>query len=129
MRPRWVIAELDVRGEIDAHAAMCLRFAIEVARERAAETILVDLRELTAIDAREVALFVVHDAACRADGCELAILLCDDPRQAAIVGAFARAGLGGRLRFSARPRAAPPVALPRRAATVSWSRRAASARR
>ena len=132
MRPRWVIAELDVHGEIDAHAAMCLGFGIEIARERHAETILVDLRELTAIDADVVGLFVVHDAEARTDGAEFAILLCDDARQAAIVDVFTHAGLGGRLRFSTQPPAppAPPRPIRLRARTsVSWSRRAANARR
>lgn len=30
-KPHWVIAELDARGEIDRHAAMCLELAVEVA--------------------------------------------------------------------------------------------------
>jgi anti-anti-sigma factor len=107
-RPRWVIAELDVNGEIDAHAVMCLGFAIEDARALAPETILVDLRELTAVDEAGVELFLGYDAACRADGVQLGILVCPDVRQAAIVRAFTAAGLGDRLRFPQPPAPVPP---------------------
>jgi anti-anti-sigma regulatory factor len=64
-RPRWVIAELDVDGEIDDHAAMCLQHAIDGARAGAAAMILADLRELEAIDAGGVELFLRHHADCR----------------------------------------------------------------
>ena len=109
-RPRWVIAELDVNGEIDDHAVMCLRFAIEDACELAPASIIVDLRELNAIGGAGVGLFLGHDEACRASHVQLAILVCRDPRQAAIVGAFTSAGLGDRLRYVQPPAPAPPPA-------------------
>jgi anti-anti-sigma factor len=128
-RERWVIAELDVRGEIDDHAAMCLAFAVEGAREDGLQSLLVDLRELTAIDRDAIGLFVAHDAACRAGGVGLGILVCADTRQRAIVRAFTAAGLGDCLRYRepALPVAPPPAA--RRARTVRVSARPATARR
>jgi anti-anti-sigma regulatory factor len=134
-RPRWVIAELDVNGEIDDHAVMCLGFAIEGARELAPDTIIVDLRELSAIDDDGLGLFVAHDAACRAEHVQLAILVCADRRQEAIVTAFVGAGLGDRLRFSQPLPPAPPEPEPAkpvvRAMRVSARRyrRPATARR
>jgi hypothetical protein len=109
-RPRWVIAELDVNGEIDDHAVMCLQFAIEDARDLAPETIIVDLRELSAIGDDDLALFLGHDFACRAVHVQLALLVCADARQRAIVRAFTDAGLGDRLRFAHPPAPAPPPA-------------------
>ena len=131
MRPRWVIAELDVHGEIDDHAAMCLQFAIEDASAAGAQ-ILVDLRELTTIGAAALELFLREDARCRSNGAQLGILICADPRQQEIVTSFTGAGLGDRLRFSAA-RPDPPPGPPRSrrpvAATERWPRRAAPARR
>jgi anti-anti-sigma regulatory factor len=122
-RPRWVIAELDVDGSIDEHAAMCLRLAIEGGRPGACATILVDLRELTAIDADGVDLFVRHDATCREHGVELGLLICGDARHDEIARAFDEAGLGDQLQFTIEPgpppRAPQPRADPRRAA-VAW---------
>jgi anti-anti-sigma regulatory factor len=116
-RPRWVIAELDVDGRIDEHAALCLRLAIEDPRAGPSTTILVDLRELTAIDAGGVDLFVRHDADCRARGVELGLLICGDARHDQIARAFDEAGLGDQLQFTCEP--APPLPrtrAPRRAA-------------
>jgi anti-anti-sigma factor len=129
-RPRWVIAELDVNGEIDDHAAMCLQFAIEAACAVSAEKVLVDLRELMAIDAPGLALFVRHDADCRATEVGLSILICADARQEAIARAFTGAGLGDRLQYTFQPAAPPrPPARARvRIATSRWPRRAATAR-
>jgi anti-anti-sigma factor len=131
MRPRWVIAELDVKGEIDAHAAMCLRFAIEDACIAPGAQILVDLRELTTIGAAALELFVSEDERCRASDAQLGILICADTRQQAIVTSFTRAGLGDRLRFSPQPARppAPPPTVRRRTAGVRWSRRPATAHR
>jgi anti-anti-sigma factor len=97
-RPRWVIAELDAGGEIDDHAAMCLRQAIE-AHGSAAAPILVDRRELSAIDGVGLELFVRHHADCRTRGIELGLLICGDARQRAIARAFDAAGLGDQLQF------------------------------
>jgi anti-anti-sigma regulatory factor len=126
-RARWVIAELDVRGEIDDHAAMCLAFGVAAAREDDVLSLVVDLRELNAIDDHGIGLFLAHDAACRAAGVGLEILVCTDARQRAIVSAFTAAGLGDRLR-SREPAfpAAPPPAAPR---PVRVSARPATARR
>jgi anti-anti-sigma factor len=131
IRPRWVIAELDVHGQIDAHAAMCLGFAIDAGCDGGESTLLVDLRELTTIDGGGLALFIGHDADCRNQGAQLAILICADARQEEIVRAFTGAGLGDRLQFTYRP--APPTRPPARTrmriATGRWPRRAATARR
>jgi anti-anti-sigma regulatory factor len=62
------LAELDVDGEIDDHAAMCLQHAIDGARAGAAAMILADLRELEAIDAGGVELFLRHHADCHCGG-------------------------------------------------------------
>jgi anti-anti-sigma factor len=126
--PRWVIAELDVNGEIDEHAAMCLRYGFEDALAILPSTILVDLRELTEIAAAGLALFVGQDADCRARDTQLAILVCADARQQRIVRAFTDAGLGDRLQFSYAPGPAEPVTRPARAprATARWYRRPAS---
>lgn len=131
MRPRWVIAELDVHGEIDAHAAMCLQFAIEDASAIPGTQILVDLRELTTIREAALELFLREDARCRASGAQLGILICADPRQQEIVTSFTGAGLGDRLRFSSSAPPLPPAppGTRRRTATVRWSRRPATARR
>jgi anti-anti-sigma factor len=129
-RPRWVIAELDVNGEIDDHAAMCMQFALEAAGAVVAGTVLVDLRELTAIDDAGLALFVRHDADCRATDVQLSILICADARQEAIVRAFTAAGLGDRLQFTLQSSAPPwPPARARvQIATSRSPRRAATAR-
>jgi anti-anti-sigma factor len=125
-RPRWVIAELDVHGEIDDHAAMCLRQAIE-AHGSATAMLLVDLRELTAIDAGGLDLFVGHHADCSARGIELGLLICGDARQNAIARAFDAAGLGDQLQFAyeppSRPRRRRVPAPAARLAAAAWSRR------
>jgi anti-anti-sigma factor len=125
-RPRWVIAELDVRGEIDDHAAMCLRQAIE-AHGGAAAMILVDLRELTAIDGGGLELFVRQHAGCRTRGIELGLLICGDARQNAIARAFDAAGLGDQLQFAyelpSPPRRRRVPALPATRVSAAWLRR------
>jgi anti-anti-sigma factor len=126
-RDRWVIAELDVNGEIDDHAAMCVAFAVAAACEEAAPTLTVDLRELSAIGAYGIGLFVAHDAACRASGVELGMLVCAGARQQAIVRALTAAGLGDRLRYRepALPAGSPPAATP----AIRVSARPVTARR
>jgi anti-anti-sigma regulatory factor len=123
--PRWVIAELDVDGIIDEHAAMCLQHAMGGGRAGRSATILVDLRELTAIDADGVDLFVRHDATCRARGVELGLLICGDQRHDEIARAFDEAGLGDQLQFTIEP--GPPPRAPRirarpRRVSVAWLR-------
>lgn len=106
---RWVVAELDSRGEIDDHAAMCLRQAIKGACAHAATTIVVDLRDLTAIDAAGLRMFVQATARCRASGVQLALLICGDARHDAIVGAFNAAGLVDQLQYTYQP---PRIVIP-----------------
>ena len=108
-RVRWVIPELDARGEIDGHAAMCLRHAIQEARTSAFGLVLVDLRDLIAIDPAGIALFRAHDADCHAHGASLGLLMGGHQRHAALAEAFVRAGLGDMLRYADEP-ALPAVA-------------------
>ena len=110
---RWrvhrVICELDVRGEIDAHAAMCLHHAIGAASAQAIEMILVDLRDLTAIGPVGLALFTAHDANCRAHGIELGLLISGDECHDRVAEAFVLAGLADALQYACEPSApAPP---------------------
>lgn len=107
-RVHRVVAELDRRGEIDAHAALCLRHAIDVAHAGPAATILVDLRDLTAINPIGVALFRAHDADCRSHGQTLGLLISGDERHRDIADAFERGGLADALHYTGRPR--PPAA-------------------
>ncbi len=62
-RARWIVVELDARGVIDAHAAMGLQFSVRGALEAQAGAIVIDLRDLVAIDAPGVALFARADGA------------------------------------------------------------------
>lgn len=45
-RVHWATCELDACGEIDEHATMCLRHAIDAACTGRVEIVLVDLRDL-----------------------------------------------------------------------------------
>jgi anti-anti-sigma factor len=102
-RVHRVVAELDGRGEIDAHAALCLRHAIDAAHAGPATTILVDLRDLTAITPMGVALFRAHDADCRSHGETLGLLINGEERHRHIADAFERGGLADTLHFTGRP--------------------------
>lgn len=78
---RWVVAELDGRGRIDDHAAMCLRQAIDGHRMRAGRIVVVDLRDLTGIDGRGLALLTQARADCTARRVRLRLLMCTpEPR-------------------------------------------------
>lgn len=103
-RVHWVTCELDARGEIDAHAAMCLRHAIAGADRVATEMILIDLRDLSAIDSGRLALFRTHQAGCRARGIALGLLISGHDRHAHIADAFVLAGLGDALHYTREPR-------------------------
>lgn len=103
-RVRCVTCELDARGEIDAHAAMCLRHAIAGADRGATAMILIDLRDLSAIDPGRLALFRTHKADCRARGIALGLLISGHERNAHIAAAFVLAGLGDALRYTQEPR-------------------------
>ena len=106
-----VIAELDGRGQIDSHAAICLRAAIADVLAGPAAAIIVDLRDLTAIDDDAVAVLTQSHAACRARGVHLALLIGVRDLQDKLPYALARAGLdtrshitGNDRRSAARPR-------------------------
>jgi len=102
-RPHWVIAELDARGEIDAHAATCLRHGIEAGLTANVKAIVVDLRDLTAIDTAGLALFVRARADSRSRGAELGLLISGRASHVPIAYAFASAGLGGQLDYTGEP--------------------------
>ena len=127
-RPAWVIAELDARGEIDGHAAMCLRHAIEGTSTESTRPLLVDLRDLSAIDRAGLELFAEGHASCLARGVELGLLLSGHARHAAIAQAFVDAGLGEQLRFTGPARTPRYDGRPRAAASISGSVRGGTCR-
>jgi anti-anti-sigma regulatory factor len=141
-RPRWIVAELDVRGEIDAHAALCLHNAVDAAPADVGADVLVDVRDLTAIDDDGLRLLVdlrdltaIDDdglrllvelrAGCRVRAIGLELLICGDAHHDAIAGAFDVAGLAytrSAPRASAHsepPPAARRTALPSPTAPIS----------
>ena len=126
--PVWVIAELDARGEIDGHAAMCLRHAIDGAAGRSTRRILVDLRDLNAIDRAGLELFAEGHASCRARAVELSLLLSSRARHAAIAQAFVDAGLGEQLRFTGAGQPPSYDGRPRAAASINGSVRGGTCR-
>jgi ABC-type transporter Mla MlaB component len=73
-RRHWVVAELDACGEIDVHAAMCLRNGVRGALALGATHVTVDLRDLAAIDGGASALLRRLRTDCRAAGVEPALL-------------------------------------------------------
>lgn len=87
---RWIVAELDARGELDAHAALCLRNALDATDAAATDTVWVDLRDLLALDAAALAQ---ESADCRAHGFELAVLLSCHALHDPIAERLADAGL------------------------------------
>ena len=123
-----MIAELDARGEIDGHAAMCLRHAIDGAASPSARRILVDLRDLNAIDGTGLELFAEGHASCLARGVELGLLLSGRARHTAIAQAFVDAGLGEQLRFTGAGQAPRYDGRPRAAASISGSVRGGTCR-
>jgi anti-anti-sigma factor len=112
IRSHWVVPELDARGEVDAHTAMCLLYTIEGV-PHGAEEIVVDLRDLTSIDAASLTMFVQAHAQCRARGTELGLLISGRPRHDEIANAFASAGLADQPQFICEPLAPPPAPDPR----------------
>jgi anti-anti-sigma regulatory factor len=124
-RPRWIVAELDVRGEIDAHAALCLHNAVDAAPAGVGADLLVDLRDLTAIDDDGLRLLVELRAGCRVCAIGLELLICGDAHHDAIAGAFDLAELAyarSAPRASAHsepPPAARRTALPSPTAPIS----------
>lgn len=132
-RVRRVLCELDDHGEIDSHAALCLRLAIDATRPATTEMILVDLRDLTTITTAGLALFARHNAACHARGMELGLLVSAHERHHRIAEAFVLGGLGDTLRYTHErdppARTARPVRLLDHARTVRRGRLARAARR
>src|SRR3954454_14594381 len=92
-RARWIVAELDVHGEIDAHAALCLHNAVDAAPAGVDAQLLVDLRDLTVIGEDALRLLVELRAGCRVRAIGLELLICGDAHHDAIAGAFDVAGL------------------------------------
>lgn len=84
---RWPIPELDANGEIDDHAEMCLRFTVQDLVASGAAEIVIDLRDLTSINADAVALLAQTDGACRAAGAHLGLLIggCSDSKVAHVL--------------------------------------------
>lgn len=85
---------------------MCLRQAIRGACAAAAATLVVDLRDLTAIDAAGLTMFVRATARSRGRGVQLALLVWGDAHHDAIVDAFNPAGLAEQLLFTCERSAA-----------------------
>ena len=73
-RRHFVVGELDARGEIDAHAAMCLRNGVRGALACGATHLIVDLRDLAEIDDAGVALLAQLRAECNTAGAEIELL-------------------------------------------------------
>lgn len=92
-RQRWVVVELDARGEIDRHATLCLRNALDAGDPAATPTVWVDLRDLLALGASALDVLVQANADCRARGIELALLLGGHPLQDRVAEHLAAAGL------------------------------------
>jgi anti-anti-sigma factor len=133
---RWrvhhVVAELDARGEIDEHAAICLRCAIDGAQPSTTELVLVDLRDLTAIDDAGLRLFATRNADCNARGMEMGLLISGHERHDEIHEAFVLAGLGDALHHTSNarvPAAAQPAGPHDRAQGMRTRRFAQAARR
>ena len=108
--------ELDARGEIDDHAAMCLRDAVGGALAMGAVKIVVDLRDLCAVDARVVTLIEQLHADCEANATTLRLLVCEHTHDDTM------AGLCDPARRHVEPRAVDRVR-PRPVGTPPRSRR------
>lgn len=108
---RWVVLELDARGEIDDHAAMCLRHAVAGALAMGAARIVVDLRDLSAVDAHALTLLEQLHADCAANATTLRLLVCEPADDDTIAGLRRRArpqGDPGAIdRVPSRPAGAP----------------------
>ena len=137
-----VVAELDARGEIDGHAAMCLRQAIRETCAGAIELVLVDLRDLTAIGPDGLELLRDQKTDCQAHGVALGVLISGGERQARLAAAFVLEGLGDALHYAADAAVPSPPGRNRRrlrargrhagqfarAGARSWSRRPRASR-
>jgi len=74
---RWVVLELDARGTIDDHAALCLRLAVAGALAMGTARIVVDLRDLCVVDAHAITLLEQLRADCEAHATRLRRLACE----------------------------------------------------
>lgn len=87
------VPELDARGRIDGHTAMCLRFAVADGLAGAPGEIVLDLRDLTGADEAALALLRWARSACRVHRVHLSLLI--GPHDA-LACTLMRAGLGTR---------------------------------
>jgi anti-anti-sigma regulatory factor len=87
----WIIPELDAHGQIDRHTAMCLRVALADAVD--ADDVLIDLRDLSAVDEHAIAILRWARDACRAHDVHLTLLIGARAPHDALAHALARAGL------------------------------------
>jgi anti-anti-sigma regulatory factor len=111
----WVIPELDAHGEIDSHAAMCMRFTIDALLAGGAAAIVIDLRDVTAVEGDGRALLINAHRACRAAGVDLGLLMGVGVARGRVAGSLERAGLDTQLHPPQRPAPAPaPAPAPRR---------------
>ena len=112
-RVHHVVAELDARGEVDGHTAMCLRLAIDAAHPARTEMVRIDLRDLTAIDSAGLKLFAALNANCHAHGMDLGLLISGHERHRQIAEAFVLAGLGDTLHYTGEPQSPATARLER----------------
>ena len=95
-RASWVVAELDAHGHIDAHTAMCLRFAVADALAGTPAEIVLDLRDLTDADEDAIAVLRWARSACRLHRVHLSLLIGPRAPSDALAYTLMRAGLSTR---------------------------------
>jgi len=71
------IAVVAVAGEVDYHTSTCLRDLVELALDAGAAAMIVDLSEVTFLDASGLGVAVL---AARALGAARTVIVCPDPR-------------------------------------------------
>jgi anti-anti-sigma factor len=103
-----------MHGQIDEHTAMCLRNAIDHPVEPATQ-LVIDLRDLTAINSCALALLIAATARCKTRALGLTLLLNGGADHAAIADALVRAGFDAQVVMASRscaPSFGGPKALP-----------------
>ena len=126
-----VIAELDVHGEIDSHAAMCLQLTITDVAAGTAVAIIIDLRDLIAIDEAAIAVLKRAQDVCRGRGIHLGLLIGVRGPQDTLAHALGRAGLTTQSHVDDQrppPRPTPPRRERLRLLPASTSARGARSR-
>lgn len=101
--PHEVVTQIALHGDFDQHAMVSVSDTLATARRRGAKMIVVDLRELTSIDATALWSLRCADAGCRASGVRLRLLVPVSRGHEALQDAFAAAGLGGQVPFTREP--------------------------